>query len=289
MKSAETTTLLLESRTAPEFLAKYIEARKSARKSYGYAEIARASRIKSRSTVRDFIIGRRTLTQETSRKIILGLKLNQEQGRYFESLVALEKAKETKETDLVKDIERTLQLLKRRMLTHLKKVSHPNYREKPFQSLDWPYVYSSLIDENTGVTLEEICLKTRLSREKCRMILDQLIDIEIVRMHKEGKQVFYFPTSTLLSFEKLGGDAYFRSSFLQSATRLVKSAEKTFSKNEDRLFLDAIFSIESKELPALRAALQNRILETIQEFERPGGDELVTLVCGFFPNSTHPL
>jgi hypothetical protein len=285
MKTAQVSQILLSAESVCDFLAKYIETRKSARRGYGYSDLAKASQITSRSFMRDLVLGRRAMTLETLKKLSAGLKFTNDQSKYLEAMMSIEKARKAKDPKLFNEASLRVESLKKKISSSAKKVATPETRHKTFGTETWPYVYSSLIDEKTGATLEAIAHKSRVEIPACHEILNQLCEIKVVETRLENDQTLYFPTSTILSFDKMGDADFFQTSFIKNAQQMTKSAEKTFSDSKNRLFLDAIFSVESKKLPAFREALQKRILETVQEFENPHGDDIATFVCGFFRRS----
>ena len=279
MSPSEVSQLLISADSARDFLARYIEAKKSRRKAFGYAEIARSAGIASRSSVRDFILGRRSLTLTASKKICAGLRLNQVQSRYFE-LLALS---ENPSGQNPQELKHQLELLRKKLTGQTKKVVTLNSPKAPHLALEWIYVYSSLGDENTGRSAVQVSNKSKVPVVKAEKILSQLEKLGVVHHQVLDGQKAYFPTSRILNLDQLGSDVQFHESFLHSCILLTKAAEKSFTQNKDRLFFDGVFSIEQDQLLAFRQSLQQKILETMQEFESPDGEKLVTIVCGFFP------
>ncbi|MBL8028261.1 MAG: TIGR02147 family protein [Fibrobacteres bacterium] len=79
------------------FLKDFYAAKKEKNPKYSYRTFCRIGGISSPSLYMDVVIGKRNLTRKTIPLFIKGLKLNDEEGDYFSTLVLLNQAKTDKE------------------------------------------------------------------------------------------------------------------------------------------------------------------------------------------------
>jgi hypothetical protein len=62
---------------------------------------------------------------------------------------------------------------------------------------------------------------------------------------------------------------------------MLESARRDFT-TEEHLFFTSAFSVPRRRMPALRRALQDLILEFVDDSETPDGDSIAKLVLGFY-------
>lgn len=251
------------------------------RKPLSYAEFSRRAGFSSRAFIRDILLGKKRVTLSNFDKIVRGLKLTAQQRDYFRALVAWE------EHDFRgPPFGRTEEALRKQMdkirkSHHLKKIIRETMSSKSIlHSADVSVVFAASGTEQNGASLEEIVRCSGLAPSQVINALQALQISELISYRNDR----FYPCSSHVAFERLGGDEFFRKDFLRTVTNLKRRFEMN-PQNDICLFLASTFCVAKSQLPALKESLNQTLLQFISSSEDSTGDSIVELVVGLTPNS----
>lgn len=281
------TDLLLGAKSYRDFLSLFFDENPALlgfgilRKPLSYAEFSRRAGFASRAFIRDILLGKKRVTLSNFDKIVRGLKLNAQQRDFFRALVALEEPDfrgppyGRTEDALLK------QMAKIRKSHHLKKINQEiASSEDILKSADVSVVFAASGTEQNGASFAEIIGRCGLTPNQVKNALQALLSSELISFRNDR----YYPCSSHVAFERLGGDEFFRKDFLRTVASLKRRFE-TNPQNDICLFLASTFCVAKSQLPALKESLNQTLLQFISSAEDSAGDSIVELVVGLTPNS----
>jgi uncharacterized protein (TIGR02147 family) len=272
-------SLLTNAPNFREFMQSYVDWRKTKRKSFGYASLAREAGFSARSYPRDVILGARPPTEGSISRFTRAMKLTGESARYFRLLVYRDRP-ELMQGSTEVDLARLLEKSRVRLLRQINNRSQAELLNVYSQN-KWPLIYASLGSDSEGATPEEVSRRAHIPIDECERILAVLENQKIVKKNQDLRR--YFSHNPHLIFQDLGQNLAFKEFFLNSLVRAKKDAQLNFNKN-DRLFFSSVITIKKNELQKYRAKLRDLLDSFAETTESPNGDEVVSIVCSLFPS-----
>jgi uncharacterized protein (TIGR02147 family) len=271
---------LFEAQDSRTFLRLAIERIQEKNPRFGYAALVRKAGLASRSFPREVVLGKKSLTIDSARKLAQALSLTAELKQLFLLLVDQDKfKKEDKQSD---SLSRQIQKLRNRSR---QKLDPKNQGSKNifYENKGWIEVWSSLPVKNQrpeGISLEVISKQSRVPIKQCEKILNEFIERSLIAKNIETNG-YCIAQSEHLIIEELGKDLFFKSWFLDSLDVAKKNAVTHFNSDK-HLFLNSVFLIRSEDLVPLRKELRDLMTQYVDQNEDPFGDHLARLSVSFF-------
>ncbi|MBL7542874.1 MAG: hypothetical protein JNL11_03615 [Bdellovibrionaceae bacterium] len=258
------------------FMQSYITWKKSHKKSYGYASLARAAGFAARSYPRDVILGKRDITAASITRFSKAMNLSGEAARCFHILVCQDRP-ELFDSSLGDSIKSSLAKSKAKLAQYIENRNQSSVRI--YHQNSWPLVYASLGTVDEGASLEDVCHRTRFPSYTCRQILKEMIVQELVSFDSEKRR--YFAKNSHLMYQNLGGNSGFKNFYLNSLHRAEVKSRKDFLR-KDRLFFASAISVKKSQVIKYRTQLRDLLDSFAESVESPEGDEVVTILCGMY-------
>jgi uncharacterized protein (TIGR02147 family) len=269
--------LLKDSANYRVFMKSYMQWKQSKKRKFSYAKFAREAGFTARSYPRDVIQGNKNLTAASMPKFIKAMKLTGEAAHLFYLLVCKDRP-ELFEGKSPNEIFNALAESRQKLARQIKNRSQSE--SKVYSKNTWPLIYASLGSESQGATLSEVSARARLSAELAQKFLDEMQKQGVVSYDDHLRR--YFSKNSHLIFQDQGGNSDFKNFFLSSLKRAENNAKNNFVKT-DRLFFASAVSLKRSDLNKYRAKLRELLNSFAEAAENPDGDEVVTIVSGFFP------
>ncbi len=237
-----------------------------------FGEFALRSNFASKAYLNDIIAGRKRLTPGSFDKVASGLRLNSLWAKYLKNLAASEEPKfhsggkdqkhYSNQCLKIKD-----QIPRSRSVRALLK---PQLEiQRIFLRPDFPEIYASLGDLETGESFERIAQKSNLPPQQLKSALADLEAIGLVHHNLSTKR--YVPLALNVEAYGLKNEEAFRSDFFRS----LEKAKKRFAKqspSESALFMTQSVSVRSDQLAPLRKQLAEIIENFAVQAEDADGD-----------------
>jgi len=273
LEPSAVTKLLLQASSMQEFCETYQWTwHQETGKKLNYASVARKAGFRSRSTVRDFLVGRRTLSVAGLSSLAKALGFNPFQRKVFLAL----------SHDSSSNGSALLELQKRKTkLRQSERISRSETASSIFENVRFPVLYAALGSFERGSDVHEIQSRTGYSRTVLSALLDDLIRIGLARYDARSDR--YFAVQAHLDYRRqhqLGFRLYYQSLM----SKLSRASEKKEDAT-DSLFHGANFSVCSGSLPEKLERLREMLVEWIQSSEDEEGDIIVNLAVGVSPEA----
>ncbi len=258
-----------------EFLEAYLSL-----KGIAVAQFSRRAGFASRGYPAEILKGRRKLSAKALPRFLNALQLPTQWKLYFQYLVALEEpgVLATALTDA--QLRDKLERLRKRLSTgpvRAQAAKEKDAADRIFGVRGFLRLYAALGEPGTGATLAQVAARTRFDRRRTEKDLGTLIELGLIR--RDGESGRFHPASTHLSLVGMGGSDVFRSYFLETVERIRSRATARFG-SERELFLVSSFTVNAKDLPAIKQELREVVLKYVDERIESEGDTAVDLAVG---------
>ncbi len=263
---------LVNARNFRDFIKLVLIIRSTDQKRFSYADLARKAGFSSRSFPREVVMGKKTLTLESLKKMSAGLDLSRDLIQYFTYLVELEIESCRGPGKTISSVEKSLMNLKSRIVQ--KESDLLNKKDSPFSSLFLPKVFAALGSEINGASTAEVKRRTSLSEETILTSLKSLEDIGLVIR----KGIRFYPQVTHPSIQNLNSETLFKSYFKENLNHISNELDADYGKSHS-LFFNSCFLISVKEVTRLKEELRELLLKYVDENESPNGDKVLSLTC----------
>lgn len=276
--TADEVILLLESENYRDFISRFLTLKIKSHKKYGYSHLARQAGFASRSFPRDIVMGRKNITLFSINKFIRGMSLDSDLSQYFRYLVEIkhENCRQKQVTD--QQLEKARNNLKSRLVSRNQKKTAEDFKKaNAYEYFQSPKVYAALGPLDLGATLKEIIHRTQLDENTVALILNKLIEDKII---KKIKNKFY-AIENHLDLTGLGQSEVFKNFYLQCLEEALRQARLNFNTDNALHFVTA-FSINRKDLPALKENLKSLLLQYVDQNEDSKGDYVTKITCSLF-------
>ena len=261
----ELQAILLTSTSCSNFLVNAFNYLQIDNKIFNYSELARRGGFASRSHLRQLVLGQKNITWQSLDKICKTFNLSGSNKKYFTLLW---------EMSLAQDYESKLSKLSKQILGKKTQIDTSLYELE-----NWPLVYASLGNEQTGAALSDIQKRCKLNSNQCEMILTHLEKKELVKKIDNR----YYPISNHIALDEMGTDEFFKRYYLKKLDTIRKKTEKNFTSETD-LYFQSTTCIPSKKFKMFRQDLRDLLLEYIDTIEDNDGDTTVSLLVSFYEN-----
>jgi hypothetical protein len=269
------------------FLKFFLKPNGKISKPMTYAEFSRRAGFASRAFPRDVCLRMRSINTLTLPKFIKAMGLTGDWKEYFTLLVQKEKSDITpRELDKIK--LKLIQLRARIIHCAIRKTTIKDIAlaDKIFSITDLPRIFASLGSLESGATLQEISMRTKIKTEELKMILAQMQGLDLVEYIEDQK--IYRGKSLHLALTEIGESSFFKHYFLRSVRQLQQQSS-SFFKSDEKLFLQTSLSISSVDkLKQLKNELREMIFKFAEENEDPNGTTLVDITLGMYDPSPSP-
>lgn len=262
---------LARSQNAQEFLKTLYRQNKQENSDFSYAYIAQVCGFRSKSYFNEVVNGKKGLTLEGSRKLSVGLRMPKAIAEFFHHLVEMDACPPNQKVKIQHRFEES----RKKILKKSKSIDRMTFQTL-YDLQNWPLVYCSLGDRESGATLKEIEKRCSLPVPEIQSVLEFLIEKKIV----EFKDSRFFATENSLFVDGLTSSNSFRDFYLRELSRAYTAAQTEF-KNRNQLFYNTVLSIDSKRMPEFRKALSELLNDFVGQTESPHGDKVASLVCSF--------
>jgi uncharacterized protein (TIGR02147 family) len=271
---------LFEAEDSKTFLRLAIERIQEKNPRFGYAALVRKAGLASRSFPREVILGKKSLTIDSARKLAPALSLTAELRQLFLLLVDQDKLK--KDHKQSNSLSKQIQKLRNRSRQKLdpKSLGSKNIF---YENKSWIEVWSSLPVKNQrpeGTSLEVISKRSHVPIKLCEKILNEFIERSLIARNTETKG-YHIIQSEHLIIESMGKDLFFKSWFLDSLDVAKKNALIHFDSDK-HLFLNSVFLVRPEDLVRLRKELRDLITQYVDQNEDSFGEHLARLSVSFF-------
>jgi uncharacterized protein (TIGR02147 family) len=276
-------SLLVKAPHYRAFLQSYIDWKKSKKRNFGYASFAREAGFAARSYPRDVINGSRQLTASSIPRFVKAMKLTNEAVKYFQLLACQERPQLLDISSTKEDVAKQLCQSREKLIRQIENRNNAATKTTPkvFAQNYWPLIYASLGSEKQGASIEDISSRSRFSVDVCVSALNQMAKADVVRYCPKSKR--YFMQNSHLIFQDLKENESFQSFFISSLRRAENKAKQSFN-SEDRLFFASAVSMKKNQLHKYRKKLRDLLNSFAEEAEDANGEDIATIVCGFFPS-----
>jgi hypothetical protein len=219
------------------------------------------------------------LTAASLPRFVRAMKLTGESARYFFLLVCRDRA-DLFDGASTHEIPRLLEKSRAALMRQIENRRQPI--TKVYSQSSWPLIYACLGSEKEGASIEEIAARSRIPVEACRKLVAMMQEADVVK--HDMKRDRYISVSPHLIHQNLSKNSGFKDFFLASLRRVESDVRANLGR-EDRLFFTSVVTVKKSELHKFRTKLRELLENFVETAENPGGEDVVTTVCGFFPNS----
>jgi uncharacterized protein (TIGR02147 family) len=259
-----------------EFLRLSIDFLKETRNGFSYTYFAQKAGFSSRGFIIDVIKGDKRLTERSFPKVIRGLGLTGPLKDFFATLVALEEANLRGHRDETYFKQRLARLRRQLEEKAQPRENHPKLSQTVYSSREILHVFAALGTPEIGASMDEIAMRTEISRRTCEQIISSLEKDDLIR--KDGNR--YYPPTDQITFEKLGRNIDFRSIYLAALKEAKLKAESDFA-DPINLYFHSVFPFKRELLPDLRARLKETLENFVHENQIDEGDCICRLNSSF--------
>lgn len=257
---------LLSCQDYRNFLRQFFKIKKSINPSYSYAVFARQAKV-SKSLPRDIIEGLKRLTDKTLPAFVKAMELDGLMEEFFIQLVALDSEPRKK-----KLVERLAALY---IETHFLQT----YNDSNFKDFRSPFLYAASGEVQQGVRLETLAKRTGM---KLEAVIESLPQLEQLKLGKYvPEQNMFIPTIPNVHVESKKDSNYFIDFYLYCLNLQKESVKEKFNC-EDSLFYNEVFSIDAKDLPAMKQEMKKVLKSFLIKSENSDGDSVAVLNLGLF-------
>lgn len=239
------------------------------------AALARRSGL-SRSFITEILKKRKRLTSDSVTRLANGLKLNSNERKFFEALVAIEVPNSSlrlskSKSDLIEEIESHRSKIRQKSKSNRfkKKIS------RNLLSLDLFLVYAALGSIETGASFSEIVRKTKLGRLQVQKVLTLLTNDDWIKFEHER----YYASERAIDLEDLGINEGFLHAFSMASAELSRSAPEIAKDRSNLIFFTAI-PLNENRLSEFRLRMQAAVLDVIDEFQDDAGSVVKKITLG---------
>ncbi len=290
---------LVESSSYRDFLRRWMAAGGRSGKPLTFGEAARRCRFESRSFLSDVLAGRRSLSEQSLKKLTAGFfDLPDVLIKIFLALVHSE------ERDLMppgvtpERVQRKLQALRQRAL----RVFRNRDQEPSTQRIDdlilqplFHLTYAAMGLGEQGETFAGLLRKTSSTAEQMKPVLAEMISFDFVEVYSESSSEIpvaeEFADSALRYrakdahriLEGLASPGAFHS-FIVNWISFIAAQVTRQPPDPKELFNVSTFTIRTGEFPELRKRLVDAIDALVEEFGSVVGDDLVRLTVCLTPS-----
>ncbi|MGZ3712786.1 MAG: hypothetical protein ACXVBE_13565 [Bdellovibrionota bacterium] len=251
-------------------------------KQLSFTSFAARAGFSSKAFMNDILATRKRITPSSFDRVVKGLNLNASWSEYLHSQVAAEETKfhsPGKEAEFYKKRQQALRAkIAKRSATAPSNGMSPLVRV--YLQRDFPVVFASLGEVNTGAELETIIQRSRLPRPRVLAVLKEMQECGLAA--EQGNK--FIPSTVALEAESLGSSEVFRADVLRSLDK-AKARLMKQSDSPDSLFMSQTFSVSRRNLPQLKKILAETVRSFAADAEHAEGDTVAELVLGFTNNS----
>ncbi len=260
--------LLIESKTASEFLKRVEMTLKNSEAGFSYADFARRAGFSARSYVREVFQGKKALTLKALPAFAKALGMKKEERELFRCLIAIENP-QFDPTVSPENAKKSLQVknetLKRRLargrvgasLSSLSRIE------------SWPRVYVAL---GNGREFPEIQAATKLTTLHLERTLKEMAEAKLIRCRGDR----YEPTSPHLVLDPSIHSEMIASHFQAVLTDAIDGSKMNF-RDPEKLYFVSSFGVRKDRLPELKAKLIETLLRFVDDSEDSQNEEIVSL------------
>jgi uncharacterized protein (TIGR02147 family) len=271
---------LLEANDSREFLKLALERIQTKHPQFGYAALVKKAGLASRSFPRDVILGKKSLTSNSARKLAQALSLTAELKQLFLLLVNLDESKKNQQP--VEKIAIQIQKVKNRIRQKLepKTLLAKNIF---YEKKGWVEVWASLpaqAQNPAGISLEMILKRSGVSAKTVEKILNELLERALIAKNPETDG-YFIQQSEHVIMDELGDNQFFKSWFLESIEMTKKNALAHFS-SEHQLFLNSVLLVNAADMPRFKNDLRELIVRYVDQTENSNGDHLARISLSLF-------
>ncbi len=261
-----------------EFLNLSFEALRGINPSLSYSMVARDAGFSARSYVREIFVGLKPVSVKSFDGLCRGLRLPKAASAYLRLLLAQEFSSFNSKKQSHEEIRRDL--VKQRAIWEKRhgKGKVKNTKAEIFLIHRWPVFFASLGTQESGASLQEVSDRTGYNAVTCTQVLSEMEKYEVVKRDRQR----YYPTHQHLVFQSLYKEKSLQDTFVADLKTLNLRASQNFYRN-DHLFFDSTFSVSKENIPALKKALWETLVEFIDEHEQATGDQIYTAIAGLIP------
>lgn len=243
------------------------------------SDIARASGF-GRGFPGDVLAGKRRLTTKSAYAFEQALRLPAAGRKLFRLLVARDEADVFPELDRGRINAGIEELRSKPWSAPRRKVLESESRaiRSVFRDHRAIHVYAAAGRPDRGATLEEIRVRTRLSVEDLRIVLDALERGALLKFNEAEQR--YVPQDLHLFVPSGERDELFLRLFRQAC---VEASERVLPglMSASEFFFSSTFTVGEKRLPELKQALKDTILRFIDDSIDADGERLTNLTVAF--------
>ena len=266
------------------FLMSFFRHRVQLGKPLTYGALAQACGFKSRSFIRDVVLGGKRLTPVSLPKLRLGLKLPADEWRLFELLVHRDEPELFGVKSSKARIDQLITLARHR--AESKHRNDPILLEKQgldllFKEAEFPLIYAALGEDEMGSSTARISKMTGVQLDRCERILKKMLHAGVASRSENGN---YSAARSHLVLAGFGNSESFKAMFLASL-EFLRGQATGMEKKKQCLFQQTSFSIPSEKVSVFKSELQKLILDFVVEQEDPQGERIATIiVAGLVPD-----
>jgi hypothetical protein len=252
-----------------EFLAFYFEIRKITASTFARSADCH------RGFPLDVISGKRRLTSKSSLQFEKALKLPVQGKKLFKYLVAAE------ESDTYLSIPRLNLIEKIDQLRHqswepTKTVDSNSKIIQLLKNDKIPTIFAATGNAKDGANIEEIQSRTRFERSTLESLLKKMCDFQILYI----KNNRYF--SDMSHFSVLGSQKNeIILELFQKQCSMTSATVKSNWNSDNHLFFASKLCVRENQMPELKKALKETLLQFVDESLDENGDSVAHLLLGF--------
>lgn len=249
-----------------EFLRSCFKFKKIINPSYSYAVFARQANV-AKSLPRDIIEGLKRLTDKNLQAFALALELDGLLSEYFTQLYALETNPSHR-----KILERIKALY---IETHFSKT----FGDGNFENFKSPFLYAASGDVGVGAKIEDLAKRTGLDEDEIRATLPFMESVQLGKFIREEST--FVPATPQVHVTPLNSPDHFMNFYLFCLNLQKEHLRKKFF-SEEALFYNEVFSVDRKDLPAMKQEMKKLIRNFLIQAENSQGDSVAVVNVGFF-------
>ena len=238
---------------------------------FSHSYFCKKAGFKSRNALREIIAGRRKLTALSYQKIIENLELCPAAEKLFQLLVAEEYP------DLERAVAGTPQAIQRQKTVLANSSVKLPAPETVMGDRRYLEVYAAMGGAEHGATLEQLVERTSLRREYISKVVQQLSGHGLVKVEDDH----FFPLNSHIFMHKLGGNEYFRSSFMQTLDEISRRQQALFD-DRDTFFFQSVYMVKRQNMPDLISALKKTISAYVEDSMVDDGNAIAKLNLSFY-------
>ena len=257
-------SVLLEAKTAREFLKKALEVHYFRSGKVNISEFSRKAGFASRSFLTEYLSGKKNLSRESLAQLKKTLKLPRPYAQLFNLLVSLDQPELASKHS--EDTASELESLKKNIVSNAAVIANIKNPEKILGKRVLFQIFAGLGSESSGADISDIITRTGLPLDTIREGLQTLLENNVINFREQR----FYANSAQVDFLQVATPE------LSHLTKEVCSeiraqTDAIVNSKNDFVFYTAL-SLQSQELPIFKEKLREAIYSVLDQFQNDTGD-----------------